>query len=184
MIEFNLVPKNLRNRSHRAINWLRVGTIFAVALTVVAVSGSVFNQMSLGIYQREVESQRPTIANVERLERELRDIRRENQLLSQEITRLEGLGDPNGAEAFLRFLDSLAAITTDGILLDNVEYNRGGSILVAGVSIDAEEISHYFDRVKQIEGVQEASLSQLGRPAGDESPLRRFELRLAWQAGG
>ncbi len=183
-MEFNLVPENLRHKSKRAVNWLRVGTIFAVAATTVAISWSVLNHMSLAIDRRELESQRPSIVSVENLERQLREARRENQRLSDEIAGLQGLGDGGATERFMHFLGALSAETGDGILLEALEYNRGGSIVVAGVSLDANEISRYFERVKLLPGVQDAALSQLRRPAGEESELRRFELRLEWQSGG
>lgn len=183
MIEFNLVPKNLRNRSRTAVNWLRVGAIFAVAMTLLAVSGSVFNRMSLAIYQQELAAQRPSVQSVENLERQLRELRRENQLISNELSRLQNLGDQGDTAGFLGFLDQLAAATTEAILLETIEYNRAGSLWVAGISADPEEISRFLDRIKQLRGVEEAALSQLRRPAGEESPLRRFEVRIEWRAG-
>lgn len=183
MIEFNLVPKNLRNRSRTAINWLRVGAIAAVALTLLAISVSVINGMSLAMYQRELQEQTVSVRSVDIVERQLRDLRSENQRIANEIDRLEALGDRGETEQFLRFLAELSAITSDGILIQVFEYSRGGSVLVAGMGADAAEVSRYFDRVRQLDGVRDAALSQLRRPAGDDSPLRSFELRFQWQVG-
>jgi len=184
LIEFNFVPANLRNRSRTAINWLRVGTIFAVALTIVVVAGSFMNQMSIAMYRRELAAQRPGIQRVDDLERQLRDIRRENQRLTAEVSRLQALGDGEQTERFLDFLNALSATASEGILLDALEYSKGGATRVAGVAIDPEELSHFFDQVKQIPGVIDASLTSMGRPAGEESGLRRFELRIQWRTGG
>lgn len=182
MIEFNLVPENLRHRSRTAVNWLRVGAIFAVALTLLIVAGSVINRMNLAIYQQELIAQLPSVQNVESLERELRDLRRENQTLSNEISRLQNLAGQGETDRFLRFLNQLAEATSEAILLELIEYNRTGSIWLAGISADPEEIARYLDRIKELPGVQEAALSQLTRPAGEESPLRRFEVRIVWLA--
>lgn len=184
MIEFNLVPKNLRQRSRTAVNWLRVGMIVAAALTLLSVSGSVLNRMGLAMYMREFEEQRATVQRVENLERQLRDVRRENQQLVQELERLQSLGDGGDSDGFLAFLNGLSAVTTDGILLELIEYSRGGSMLVAGVGISPEEVSRYFESVRRLHGVQDAALSQLHRASAEDDALRWFELRLRWQAGG
>lgn len=183
MIEFNLVPENLRNRSRTAVNWLRVGAVLAVALTLLMVSGSIINRMNLAIYQQELVAQRPSVENVENLERNLRDLRRENQAISSELSGLRSLADESETKQFLGFLNQLAAATPEAILLEAIEYNRPGSVWVAGISADPEEIAGFLDRIQMLPGVEEVALAQLRRPAGEESPLRRFEVRIAWRAG-
>lgn len=183
MIGFNLVPPNLRNRSRTAVNWLRVGTIFAVALTLVVVSGTVFNQMTLAIYEDELRSNRPQVLAVDTLERQLRDARRDNQALVREMDGLPAVAGQGETRELLEFLDALSAAVTEGILLDFIEYSRGGNWIVAGVGVDPGEIADFFEEVGRLPGVQEAALAQLQLVAGEESSLRRFEIRVRWQAG-
>ncbi len=184
VIGFNLVPPNLRNRSRTAVNWLRVGTICAVALTVFAVSGSVLNYMSTGIYEQQVLEQRAQVLRVDVLERQIRDERRENQALVREMDGLPSVAGQGQTPALLSFLAALSAAVTDGILLDFIEYSRGGDWLIGGVGVDPAEISSFFERIGQLSGVEQAALAQLRHVAGEESSLRRFEVRIQWRAGG
>lgn len=185
MIGFNLVPRNMRHRSRTAVNWLRVGWIFAIALTLVVASGTAFNYLTLVLYEQEVAEQRPRLLAADSLERQLRELRRENQALAQELQALPavaGGGEPAGV---LGFLHALSAAVTDGILLDWIEYSRSSrSWVVSGVGIDPGEISALFERMRRLPGVEEASLTQLRPVNGEQSRLRRFEVRVRWQAGG
>lgn len=184
MIEFNLVPKNLRFRSRRSINWLRVGFIGAVALTVLVVSVSILNGLSVRMYEDELAQQLLSIAGVETAERQLRDVRRENERLADEIRRLESLGDEGDTERLLHFLGALSAATGDEIWLQLFDYTRGGGVVLAGVGSDAAAVSAFFERVREIDGVRDAALTQLRRASDDDGSLRSFELQLQWQAGG
>lgn len=183
MIGFNLVPPNLRNRSRTAVNWLRVGTIFAVALTLLVASATVFNRMSMSMQRRELEEQRAGVQRVDTLERLLREARRETQALSRAIADIPSVPGRGETEALLVFLYELSAAVPDGIMLDWVEYSRGGGWLVAGVGIDPGEISAFFEGIRGLSGVEDVALAQLRLVAGEESSLRRFEVRVQWRAG-
>ena len=112
VIEFNLVPENLRNRSRTAVNWLRVGTIFAVAITLLAVSGSIINRMNLAIYQQELVAQRPALKTWKTSSDNLRDLRaRESGSFPTSSPGCEALRDESETSGFLGFLNQLAAAT-------------------------------------------------------------------------
>lgn len=183
MIGFNLVPPNLRHRSRTAVNWLRVGTIFAAALTVVVVSGTAFNWLSLGFYQDELAQQQAQVLRADILERQVRDVRRENQALARENDQLPTVAGQGQTAAMATFLLELSAAASDEILLDFIEYTRGGDWVIGGVGADPHAVAAFFETVSGLVGVQEAALAQLRYAAGEESSLRRFELRVRGQAG-
>lgn len=184
MIGFNLVPKNMRNKSRRMVNWLRIGTVFAIALTIFAVSMTVYNRVTIAVYQDELTGQQGSLASVQGFQRELTQLRNENRTVRTEVESVQALVGRDGADQVVRILSDLAANVPEGILLENIRYSRGAPIQVSGLSLSPADVSTFLSRIESLPGVRSAHLAVLQRPSDADELMRSFLLRIEWSIEG
>ena len=183
MIGFNLVPKGMRGRSRQVVDWLRVGVIAAVAATMFVLWGTYYNSGTASLYQQQLADLQGSLANVESLERQLREARRDNQALQREIDAVAALGEPGHGLAVARAFAALLSEVPQDVLITQISIGQGGAWTVAGIGGTPEDVSTYLARLQASAGVSGAELIQLIRPLPEDPSLRRFTLRVQLPEG-
>lgn len=182
MIRINLVPREERGKSQRAVDWRRMGLIVAASVTLVVVAYGVFNSILIGMHNARIEAMAPDMRELRRRESDLRSLRSENRDYQQQITAARDFVGEASNRRMIGMLRGMAEVTPQGVWMNQIFFSPDGSITTNGYASTPEALSAFLEALKGMPDVKTVELPTMG--GADEGTLRNQVFSLRIETGG
>lgn len=177
-MRINLLPKEERGRSKTRVDGLRFAWIGAAALLMLVALVTYFN-VQLTVAARTEEADLATrVATVRQQQRQLDELRRENEALAEAKEQMEALLFQNRNEATARLLSDIATAVPEDVWFSALQVNAGRDVFARGHAAETGDLSLLLRNMHDAAGIQSVQLSSLDRVDDRAGHRREFTLNL------